>query len=508
MKPSCLKPSLLTGLLVGLLAGSTTAAEPTGSDPVVPPPPIELTPPPSPVPESEPEPSPEREPIRIMLAPMAEPQPALKYRLTYSPLELRSGNAAGVYNKVAIELERDGADPEGLSVLWSTVPWDEFPRERVRLLLEERAWVMGEIKRAARMRSVDWHFPLDERDVFEIRMPEIHPLRSMGDHLATDARLAMVEGRYDDAIESLRAGIALGRHVAQSPSIIIGLVGRGIAQSMAHELQNLIQQPGAPNLYWALSGLPQPTVEMGESHETEMHLLEVFFPELAEFRTGSGSAEAAAGIFDHLSMFVAPLLVEGRSWRQRYSDPAESRAILKAWAEKEDRRARRELIESGFPAEEVEAMPLAQVVILWDYRNHLAVRDDYLKWILLPAEERRAFRERIDELPRALSPETATPLERFAAKLFISPGSEFTGALAADHYIARLRLFEALRLHAAETGGGLPASLDEITVVPVPADPSTGEPFRYRLEDGIAVVEVSRFPGYRTDQRYEIHMAP
>ena len=42
------------------------------------------------------------------------------------------------------------------------------------------------------------------------------------------------------------------------------------------------------------------------------------------------------------------------------------------------------------------------------------------------------------------------------------------------------RYIEAIRMHAARTGE-LPAALDQLSVVPAPANPFTGRPFDYRL---------------------------
>ena len=52
-----------------------------------------------------------------------------------------------------------------------------------------------------------------------------------------------------------------------------------------------------------------------------------------------------------------------------------------------------------------------------------------------------------------------------------------------DRRIAALRIIEVLRLHADVHDGKLPASLDEIKVVPIPSDPMTGNPFQYRLDN-------------------------
>ena len=44
-----------------------------------------------------------------------------------------------------------------------------------------------------------------------------------------------------------------------------------------------------------------------------------------------------------------------------------------------------------------------------------------------------------------------------------------------------LRAVEAVRMHAATHDGALPASLDEVAIVPVPSDLVTGGPFGYEL---------------------------
>ena len=62
--------------------------------------------------------------------------------------------------------------------------------------------------------------------------------------------------------------------------------------------------------------------------------------------------------------------------------------------------------------------------------------------------------------------------------------------------MSRLRIVEALRLHAGQTGK-LPQSLDEITIVPVPNDPATDAPVGYEvLDDGSVMIRVQQLAGY------------
>ncbi len=73
--------------------------------------------------------------------------------------------------------------------------------------------------------------------------------------------------------------------------------------------------------------------------------------------------------------------------------------------------------------------------------------------------------------------------------------------------VAALRVIEALRMYAADHGGGLPKSLDEITAVPVPNNPATGNPFEYRLDGKTAVLELPPSDGLHFNRRFEIQIA-
>ena len=51
---------------------------------------------------------------------------------------------------------------------------------------------------------------------------------------------------------------------------------------MSNQVQQFIQQPDAPNLYWALSTLPRPLVDMRPGAEAESNILYLQFPELRD----------------------------------------------------------------------------------------------------------------------------------------------------------------------------------------------------------------------------------
>ena len=126
-----------------------------------------------------------------------------------------------------------------------------------------------------------------------------------------------------------------------------------------------------------------------------------------------------------------------------------------------------------------------QVVALYLAGRYRELWDDLFKAELSPGARRD---------PRSSPP----PQKRLEAarsgplSLFVSmtPAiqSVMTSRLRIDRHVAALRVIEALRLHAAAHDGKLPESLDQITEVPVPKDPATGEPFIYRAADDAAIL--------------------
>jgi hypothetical protein len=60
------------------------------------------------------------------------------------------------------------------------------------------------------------------------------------------------------------------------------LIGVAIANLMLAPVEDLVAQPGAPNLYWALTALPRPLIDLRDSLEIEQKLVENVIPELTE----------------------------------------------------------------------------------------------------------------------------------------------------------------------------------------------------------------------------------
>ncbi len=219
---------------------------------------------------------PAAEPIQIVLYPAAEPRPALRYQLLPSFLERRPGNAAVWWNRLPAErnvffekfYENNG--PWFRLEKWMEIPIGD-PREKAcrekelakgDLHFLRPGCIYDDMERAAQFESCDWEQPIHEGGYITMLLPEIQQARSFARLLSAKAHLEIAEGKYDQAVRTLQTGYAQGRQVAQSPTIVSSLVGITIASLMSYQVQQFIQRPDAPNLYWALSALPRPLVDM------------------------------------------------------------------------------------------------------------------------------------------------------------------------------------------------------------------------------------------------------
>ncbi|HMF13982.1 MAG TPA: hypothetical protein VKE94_16805, partial [Gemmataceae bacterium] len=116
--------------------------------------------------------------------------------------------------------------------------------------------------------------------------------------------------------------------------------------------------------------------------------------------------------------------------------------------------------------------PPLQVILLDEKRAYEVERDERIKLLALPLWQIDSGAGR-EEAARGADGLFADQLPDIV-KLRRTQGQ-------LEQQIALLRHVEALRLHAAEHDGKLPAQLAEMTV-PLPADPVTGKPFSYSLE--------------------------
>ena len=169
----------------------------------------------------------------------------------------------------------------------------------------------------------------------------------------------------DDAIRTAKTMFAIVRHLSEHPTLIADLVAMFAANSAIGPLEEMLQQPGCPNLYWALTNLPAPLVPLDRGMEGErvMSLSPTEFGDLDE---------KAPMTADQIKAFIAKcdlLQLDGKA-------PKPGESFVRAWLdartgdESKVGAARHRLAEHGLPREQLLRFPADQVILLDQKREY------------------------------------------------------------------------------------------------------------------------------------------
>ena len=221
----------------------------------------------------------------LVVSPTEAPIPALKYRLLPNSADLNPGDAAPIYLRIRHEINAEAwKQLSEKPPKWLEVPFKDFPTAEARKFVDMWNKKFQQIEFGTQRKTCDWNYTLPEErlNVIEILLPDAQSMRVWGRLLAVKARVEIAERRYDDAIRTIETGMTFGRHLGQGPFLINGLVGMAIVTLMFDRCDELIAQPGAPNLYWALTALPRPLIGLRNQTELDVNLLENLIPELRE----------------------------------------------------------------------------------------------------------------------------------------------------------------------------------------------------------------------------------
>jgi hypothetical protein len=410
------------------------------------------------------------EPIRLTIHPAPLPSPALKYQLLPRPEDWVPGNAVlHYYRAFAPDWNGWQRQPEIFERMDRAMSssLQELPRKDFAWLLTSKQ--LGELDLAARCTYADWDFTERlKKEGYNLLLPDVQGFRQFANLLALRARLELADRDYERAAYTLQSGFALSRHVAEAPLIISALVGVATARVQADQVEQWLQVPGSPNLYWALTGLPRPFIDLRKPLQGEQLILQAALPAgLQDVERTVMSASQQQALVEALVRLMNP----GRAREQPEDRAGLLFLVLKSYPE-----AKQALLAQGRKPAEVEAMSMVQVYTIHALQQFRQLRDDALKWFSLPYPEGQSGLDRIDkqvrEAHQRLQAEPFLELIPAYQKLYAAPAQ-------LDRKLAALRCIEAIRLHAASHDGELPAQLGDIREVPVPADPLTGKPFVY-----------------------------
>ena len=150
------------------------------------------------------------------------------------------------------------------------------------------------------------------------------------------------------------------------------------------------------------------------------------------------------------------------------------------------------LIAQGRKPDEVEKMPVREVVSIYAVHTYQRLRDDLFKWHYVPYwQAQRGFEQAETALRKDKQSMEAWPLVTLLPAL----GRVRFQEARLDRHIAALRCIEAVRLYAAAHDGKPPAKLEDIKAVPIPVNPVTGKPFGYKVDGQTVTLDAPALEG-------------
>ncbi|HSG73516.1 MAG TPA: hypothetical protein VLA12_24075 [Planctomycetaceae bacterium] len=444
------------------------------------------------------------EPVELTLTPRAIEQPLLKYRLLPAEFEIKDGNAATiilrmiweqrpymqeVYGTHDDDLELAIDDPKIIEI--GTREFDTF---------------FYQLKRAAYRRTAEWDYPIGDVPALFMLLPDVQGGREfVGKALSVWIRYQIARGELEKAREGILVGLAVSRHYARTPFGIIQLVSNAVNQFMWRRVEELLAHPNCPNMYWALTALPRPYLDIRSMTEYEERILESTYVGQPLLDTDTDPAKLTLDGLDDpdstrtehdweillTSMIDLCLLELGDSGQPKPED----RRTIRDNTFRVARRELPDLIEGE--TERVSRMSDAEAGVRWIVLKHreycqevtaLMALDPPLALPALKDVQERNHRFRSERRPEVML-------------VLPSPHNIYIAARTNDRRIAAFRTVEAIRHYAATHDGRLPNSLDEISDPPVPDDPILMKPFHYEVNDDVATLSAEGIPGGARDDQ-------
>jgi hypothetical protein len=430
--------------------------------------------------------------IPLSLTPAVPPKPVSKFYLTPEYRDLIPGEQLSGFLKCFMEQDAFfNKENTEKRYKWLQLPLAELPKDvREQAGIKDGiaynppyARLMVYMDQAARYTRLDWNewFNLRHDGVYML-LPEAQKLRSLAPVLQLRMRGEVKNGEFDRAAVSAKTLFGLAQMMEQHPTLIGYLIGVAIATHAVGPLEEMIAQPGCPNLYWSFADLPTPPLSLRRGMEGERVFLTSQFQPMLKADHPLPESELTKYV-KQVEKIVA-MSNEGPANRflGRPNRPSVRYALLAANKE-HVAAARKRLIEiGGMRPEAVKKFPPLQVVLTDDLLQVDVYRDELFKWLNLPYYQMMdgitAMEAKIKEVGKTT---VLVPLLLPTGIKVKQAETRFT------QRIAYLRVIEAIRLYAHDHDNKLPPSLDAIKL-PLPVDPVTGKAFSYQVKDDVATL--------------------
>ena len=126
------------------------------------------------------------------------------------------------------------------SIAGGNPPPTQKQLERGRVAMAKLGPVLDDVVSTSKLRKCD--FEHDYSQGFEMKLPELAPMRQAAHILGARANLALADGDWDTYLDSAGASSNLSRQVAQSPVLISSLVSGAIGQLSVSNAQQLVDE--------------------------------------------------------------------------------------------------------------------------------------------------------------------------------------------------------------------------------------------------------------------------
>jgi hypothetical protein len=183
------------------------------------------------------------------------------------PAYLTDEDGAAFYAKAAQAL------PSALNYqqihTWLRVPLADLPQAQAQRILQQAQTSLDHVARGTRCKACNW--PPFKPGTMPAHHKEYRMLTQL---INLKARLQIAQGRFDEAIATMEANLAMAKHVGEAPTVMQGMIGVAMAAMTLQRVEDLAQTKGAPNLHEALKTLPRPLVDLNVPMSSELKSLE------------------------------------------------------------------------------------------------------------------------------------------------------------------------------------------------------------------------------------------
>ncbi|MDR1478190.1 MAG: hypothetical protein LBJ00_04545 [Planctomycetaceae bacterium] len=476
--------------------------------------------------------------LKITVTPADLPYPLLKYRFNTYVTEMKSGNAAPLYLEAAAKLENirnmtlkdkvynspDYAKakfPELFNIpkeekseynaidklLFKAFPikraskvLDEITAEQEETLFHNLQSVYDLIERASKKRECDWSYLIRHEGLMTL-LPHIDSASTLRDYLDYKAKWEIRNGKYGDAVKTIRLGIRFAEHIENSDflCLVTLLYANAIKTRMLENIMLLSAQPHAPNLYPALTQINKNknTYKKGLQMEQYAMLITANMQKCQDLieRADEISKEDCKMLLET----IATTLMVGMNSYNSGKDVRDRRdTTLTFVCSLCYPHGKARLLKRGLTEAEIDKLSVYQIVTPFIAEEIKAAYDKAIVLSVLPVDSKHtAIEIDTDNI------HTGSPVDIYLGLLMPAITMANNAFLRTEQLIDLLQITEAIRYYAAVNNGNLPESLDQIEQLHVnKIGVVNNKPFAYRVEGNKVIIDFQYL--LRSESRLEI----